>query len=74
MHRKKLISKLAVGGAAAALALGAAACDVEDDDLAPGQEEPVDGFEDDGLEGDGLEDDGLEGDDEFDDLGDEGDL
>jgi hypothetical protein len=67
MYRRKLISKVAIGGAAAALALGAVACDDDVDDTAP-EEEPAGDLEgDDGLEDDGLEDDGLEGDDEMDD-------
>jgi hypothetical protein len=87
MHRKKLISKIAVGGAAAAMALGAVACDAEENDMAPGQEEPADdGFEGEGdlggdLEGEGdlggegeLEGEGgLEGEGDFEDFDDEGD-
>lgn len=43
-----LTRKLTLAGAAAALALGAAACEIEDDggDLDPGLEDPV--LEDDG--------------------------
>jgi hypothetical protein len=40
--KRSLISKLAVGGAAAAMALGMVACDVEGDDMDPGVEEPAD--------------------------------
>jgi hypothetical protein len=78
MYRRKLISKVAIGGATAALALGAVACDDDVDDTAP-EEEPAgdlegdDGLEDDGLEDDGLEDDEFE-DDEFDDLEEDEDL
>jgi hypothetical protein len=83
MHRKKLISKIAVGGAAAAMALGAVACDAEENDMAQGQEEPADdGFEGEGaLEGEGdlggegeLDGEGdLEGEGDLDDFDDEGD-
>lgn len=41
--RRGLTAKIAMAGATAALALGAAACEVDDDAIAPGQEEaPLD--------------------------------
>jgi hypothetical protein len=74
MNRQKLVTRLAGASAVAALALGAVACDMEDNgDLDPGQEAPEGDIggeapEDDGLEDDGLGDDGL---DEEGDLGDD---
>ena len=67
---RKLVTRFASGTAAAALALGAVACDMDDNgDLSPGQEEPTNDVEGDaGLEDHGLEDEGL---DEEDDLGDD---
>jgi hypothetical protein len=75
MHRKKLMTKLASGSAAALLALGAAACDAEDD-AAPGQEAPEGDFETEGdvegdLEGD-AEGDLDGGDEDFEEDGDIG--
>jgi hypothetical protein len=47
--KRSLISKFAVGGAVAAMSLGAVACDVEADDIDPGTEEPADDLGDDEL-------------------------
>lgn len=48
--KRSLVSKLATGGAVAALALGAAACDDIEagDDLDPGMEEGEDGLDEGG--------------------------
>lgn len=67
--KRTLTTKLALAGGVAALALGAAACEV-DDGTDTTVEDPVldEGFEDDGFEDDGtgtedtLEDDTLEDD------------
>jgi hypothetical protein len=59
--RRKLLPKLAVASATAALAFGAVACEVDDDGTSPGQEDDL--FEDDfddGLGDDGMDDDGLD--------------
>ena len=70
MNRHKLVTRLASGTAAAALAFGAVACDLEDDGaMDPGQEAPEGEAE---FEGEAdVEDDGL--DDDFDEDGDLGD-
>jgi hypothetical protein len=49
--KRTLTTKLTLASAAAALALGAAACEVEDNGADPGTEDPLldDGAEDDGL-------------------------
>ena len=73
MNRQKLVTRFAGASAVAALALGAVACDMDDNgDLDPGQEAPEGDIGGDAPEDDGLEDDGL-GDDDFDDEGDLGD-
>ena len=77
MNRQKLVTRFAGASAVAALALGAVACDMDDNgDLDPGQEAPEGDIggeapEDDGLDDDGLDDDGLG--DDFDEDGDLGD-
>jgi hypothetical protein len=65
--RRKLLPKLAVASATAALAFGAVACEVDDDGTSPGQEDDLfdDDF-DDGVGGEGMDDDGM-GDDGMDD-------
>jgi hypothetical protein len=82
MKRQKLVTRFASASAVAALALGAVACDMDDNgDIDPGQEAPEgdvggEAPEDDGLEDDGLDDDGLDDDfddEEFDEDGDLGD-
>ena len=63
MKRQKLVTRFASASAVAALALGAAACDLDDNgDLDPGQEAPEDDVGGEDPADDGLDDD-FEGDD-----------
>jgi len=39
--KRRLVTRLAAASATAALAFGAAACQVEDDGMSPGQEDPM---------------------------------
>ncbi len=68
MKRQKLVTRFAGASAVAALALGAVACDMDDNgDLDPGQEAPEGD-----IGGEAPEDDGFdEFEDEGDDLGDD---
>ncbi|GGI05812.1 hypothetical protein [Egicoccus halophilus] len=63
--KRTLMHRLTIAASASALALGAAACQVEDggDGLDPAQEDPLmdDGMTDDGLGGDPMGDDTLGG-------------
>lgn len=53
--RHTLAGKIAMTGAVAAMALGVAACEVDDTAVAPGQEAPADDpLMDDGTENDDL--------------------
>ena len=63
MKRQKIVTQFASASAVAALALGAVACDMDDNgDLDPGQEAPEGEIGDEDPADDGLDDD-LEGDD-----------
>jgi hypothetical protein len=55
--KRTMSTKLLLAGSAAALALGAAACEVE-----PGDDTLDGGFEDGGFEDDGMDDGGMDDD------------